>query len=445
MTADVPVAVPQPLRATHRRLWAMAGPIILSNISVPVLGAVDTAVMGHLSEPYYIGAVALGTMIFNFIYHGFNCLRMGTTGPTAQARGAGQYAEVRALAARALLLAAVLGGAVILLQLPIIRFAFWAIHASPDVEELGTRYFLIRVWGMPAVLGTYAIIGWQYGVGDARRPLVLQLVMNTVNIGLDFLFVFAFGWDVAGVAAAGLIASYLGLLLGFGFVWRTLGELPPGEAPARVLDPARMRRMLTMNLDIFLRTMCVVTAGAIFMAKSAALGDIPLAANQVLYNFLFITAFGLDGIAHASEAILGESAGRRERDEFHRGVRIVLLWAGFVALLNVAIYAVAGASIIDLMTTIPEVRSVAFAYLAWAVLMPLVSTWAYTFDGIFLAATRTRPMRNSMMLALLIFLAALYALVPWLGNHGLWTAMAIFLGARGVTLFLLYPALLRSV
>ncbi len=442
---ETPVSVPIPARGMHRRLWGMAGPIILSNVSVPVLGAVDTAVMGHLPEPYYIGAVALGTMIFNFIYHGFNCLRMGTTGPTAQARGAGHYAEVRALALRAMLLAAALGGAVIVLQGPIIGFAFWAIEASPDVQELGTRYFLIRVWGMPAVLGAYAIIGWQYGIGDARRPLVLQLVMNAVNIGLDLLFVFVLGWDVGGVAAAGLIASYLGLFLGLYYVWRAFGELPAGADQARVLDPARMRRMLTMNLDIFLRTMCVVSTSAIFMAKSAALGDVPLAANQVLFNFLFITSFGLDGIAHAAEAILGDAAGRRERDAFQRGARAVLAWAGLVALLNVVLYAVVGPFIIDLMTTIPEVRSAAFAYLAWAVLMPLVSAWAYTFDGIFLAATRTRPMRNSMVTAFISFLAALYILVPFLGNHGLWAAMAVFLGVRGVTLYFRYPAVLRSL
>jgi MATE family multidrug resistance protein len=423
----------------------MAGPIILSNVSVPILGAVDTAVMGHLPEPYFIGAVALGTMIFNFIYHGFNCLRMGTTGPTAQARGAGHHAEVRALALRALLLALVLGSIVVLLQWPVIKFAFWAIDASAEVEELGTRFFLIRVWGMPAVLGTYAIIGWQYGIGDARRPLVLQLVMNTVNIGLDILFVFGFGWDVGGVAAAGLIASYLGLFLGLYYLRQALRTLPAGSDTARVLDPTRMRRMLTMNLDIFLRTMCVVSAGAIFMARSAALGDVALAANQVLYNFLFITSFGLDGIAHASEAVLGESAGRRERAEFHRGARIVLLWGGLVALLNVAVYAVAGTGIVALMTTISEVRSTALDYLAWAVSMPLVATWAYTYDGIFLAATRTRQMRNSMMLALLTYLGALYVLVPQLGNHGLWMAMATFLGARGATLHLLYPRLLRSI
>jgi len=423
----------------------MAGPIILSNVSIPILGAVDTAVMGHLAEPYYIGAVALGTMIFNFIYHGFNCLRMGTTGPTAQARGAGNYAEVRALAARALLLALVIGGAIILLQWPIIRFAFWAIDSSDTVEALGTRYFLIKVWAMPAVLGTYAIIGWQYGIGDARRPLVLLLVMNSVNILLDFLFVFGFGWDVGGVALASLIAAYVGLALGLLYVRAALIRLPAGTDRARVLDPARMRRMLTMNLDIFLRTMCVVSAGAIFMAKSAALGDVALAANQVLYNFVFFTSFALDGIAFAAEAILGEAAGRGERDHFRREVRIVLKWTGLVALANVLVFAIAGVWIVDLLTSIPAVRDECATYLAWAVLMPLIGAWAYTYDGIFLAATRTRPMLYSMIFSLLMYLAALYAFIPVVGNHGLWLALAVFLGIRGLTLNRLYPALLRTV
>lgn len=434
-----------PAETTHRRLWAMAGPIILSNVSIPILGAVDTAVMGHLPEPYYLGAVALGTMIFNFIYHGFNCLRMGTTGPTAQARGAGKYAEVRALAARALILGFVIGGAVILLQWPIIQFAFWAIDSSAEVEALGTRYFLIKVWAMPAVLGTYAIIGWQYGIGDARRPLYLLLVMNSVNIVLDLLFVFGFGWDIAGVAFASLIASYIGLAMGLYYVRDALRQLPAGTDSARVLDPVRMRRMLTINMDIFLRTMCVVSAGAIFMAKSAALGDVALASNQVLYNFVFITSFGLDGIAFAAEAILGELAGRRERERFRRAVRAVFLWAGLVGVLNVAIYAVAGQWIIALLTTIPDVRAEAAVYLPWAIVMPIIATWAYTYDGVFLAATRTRPMLHSMLFSLVVYLILLYILIPPLGNHGLWLSMAVFLGVRGVTLAWMYPALFRAI
>ena len=422
----------------------MAGPIILSNVSVPLLGAVDTAVMGHLPQPFYIGAVALGAMIFNVIYHAFNCLRMGTTGPTAQARGNGDYAEVRALMGRALLLASVIGTTIVALQLPIIDFAFWAIDSSAEVAEHARLYFLIRIWAMPAVLGTYAIIGWLYGLRDARTPLILQLFTNGLNIVLDFLFVFGFGWAVAGVAGASLIAEYAGLFLGLFFVIRRLRGLPVGTGTARVLDPARMRRMLTMNTDIFLRTMCVVSVLAVFMAKSAALGDVPLAANQILHNFLIFTSFGLDGVAHAAEAVLGERAGRGDRDGYRGGVRIVLFWGGAVGVANVLVYAAAGSAIVSLMTTIPEVRAAAMAFLPWAVLMPLVSSWAYTYDGIFLAATRTRPMLYSMLLSFAAFLIALYALMPLLGNVGLWTAVTVFLGSRGVTLYLFYPRLMRS-
>ena len=423
----------------------MAGPIILSNVSVPLLGMVDTAVMGHLSEPYYIGAVALGAMLFNFIYHGFNCLRMGTTGPTAQARGGEAFSEVRALAGRALFLAGIIGGAVVLLQLPIVEVAFWLVESSDEAETLGREYFLIRVWALPPVLATYAIIGWLYGLRDARVPLVLQIFTNSINIVLDFLFVFGFGWDVAGVAFASVIAEYAGLLLGLYFVRRRLRALPSGGPPARVLDPHRMRRMLSVNTDIFLRTMCVVSVSAIFIAKSGSLGDVTLAANQVLYNFIIFTSFGMDGVAHAAEAILGESVGRRDRPGFRAGVRVVMLWGGLVALAFVAVFALAGPGIVALITTIPEVRAVAGDYLPWAVLMPVVSVWAYTYDGVFLSATRTGPMRNSMMLSFLGFLLMAQALAPALGNTGLWLALAVFLALRGLTLHLLYPALLRAV
>ncbi len=423
----------------------MAGPIILSNVSVPMLGAVDTAVMGHLAEPYYIGAVALGAMLFNFIYHGFNCLRMGTTGPTAQARGAGNHNEVRAMVGRALFLAAVIGSAILMLQLPIAGIAFWAVESSDQVETLGRQYFLIRVWSLPAVLGTYAIIGWFYGLRDARIPLVLQIFTNAINIVLDFLFVFGFEWDVAGVAAASVIAEYAGLLLGLYFVHRRLGRLPAGGEAARILDPVRLRRMITINTDIFLRTMCVVSVLALFIAHSAALGDVPLAANQVLHNFLIFTSFGLDGVAHAAEAILGESAGRRERKAFGAGVKVVVLWGGLVGLANLAIYAVAGTGIIALITTIPEVRAAAADFLPWAVCMPIVSVWAYTYDGIFLAATRTRAMRNSMVIAFAVFLALLFGLKPQFGNVGIWIALTGFMATRSLTLMLMYPRLARTI
>jgi MATE family multidrug resistance protein len=422
----------------------MAGPIILANISVPLLGAVDTAVVGHLPEAYYIGAVAIGAMLFTYIYHLFNCLRMGTTGPTAQARGAGDYAEVRAMIGRALLLAGAIGGALIALQLPILAFAFWLIDASPEVERHARAYFLIRVWSMPAVLAGYAIIGWYYGLRDVRTPLIVQIVGNALNILLDFLFVFGFGWGVAGVAVASVIASYAGLALGLGYVWRSVRALP-GRGHARLLDRGRLIRMVSINADLVLRTFCVVSVLGIFMAKSAELGDVTLAANQVLQNFLVFTSFGLDGFAHAAEAILGEAVGRRDRAAFQRAMRVVFIWAGLVGALNLVVYAVAGHGIIALLTSIPEVRAAAADYALWVIIMPLVSVWAYTYDGVYLAATRTTIMRNTVMVSFAAFALLLYTLSPAYGNTAIWIAVTVFLGLRGVLLHLFFPRVLRTI
>ena len=426
----------------------MAWPIILANITVPLLGAVDTAVVGHLPEPYYIGAVAIGAMLFNYIYHLFNCLRMGTTGPTAQARGAGDHAEVRAMIVRALLLAGVIGGVIVVLQLPIIRFAFWVINASAQVEHYAREYFLIRVWSMPAVLGSYAIIGWFYGLRNVRTPLLIQVFVNVLNIVLALVFVFVFHWDVPGVAAASLIAEYAGFLLGLYSVRRALRELPHENASGKrtkLLDPVQLRRMVTINGDIVLRTVCVVSVLGFFMAKSAELGDVQLAANQVLHHFLVFTSYALDGVAHAAETILGESVGRRDRDAFMRDRRVVFIWSGVVGLINMAIYAVAGHGIIALMTSIPEVRAAAASYLWWPVLMPLVSVWAYTYDGVYLAATRTRIMRNTVIASFVLFLVLLYTLMPLLGNAALWIAVGGFLLGRGVLLHVFYPRVLRTI
>ncbi|MCW5603702.1 MAG: MATE family efflux transporter [Burkholderiales bacterium] len=423
----------------------MAGPIILANISVPLLGAVNTAVVGHLPEPYYLGAVAIGAMLFNFIYHLFNCLRMGTTGPTAQSRGAGDYAEVRAMLSRALVLAGAIAAVLLALQLPIAALAFRLIDASAEVEHYAREYFLIRVWSLPAVLGVYAIIGWFYGLRNVRIPLVMQIFTNVLNIALDFLFVFGFGWGVAGVAVASVIAEYAGFALGLFCVHRTLRALPGSSGRAHLLDPSRLLRMVAINGDIVLRTLCVVSVQAFFMAKSAELGDVALAANQVLLHFILFTSFGLDGFAHAAEAILGESVGRRDRAAFRRDMRVVFLWSGVVGVLNVAIYAAAGHGIIALMTNIPDVRAAAADYLIWPVLIPLVSVWAYTYDGIYLAATRTRIMRNTVIVSFIAYLAVLYGLVPFLGNTGLWLAVGAFLAGRGLLLHLFLPRVLRGI
>lgn len=423
----------------------MAGPIVLTNVSVPLLGAVDTAVVGHLPEPYYIGAVAIGAMLFNYLYYLFNCLRMGTTAPTAQARGAGDHAEVRAIIVRALTLAGAIGAALVVLQVPILTVALGLIDASAEVERHAREYFLIRVWALPAVLAAYAITGWLYGLRDVRRPLAMQISTNVLNIVLDLLFVFGFGWGVAGVAAASLIAQYIGLLIGLYFVRSRLRTLPDARHRPAVFARDKMLRMVAINGDIMLRTLCVVSVLALFMAKSAALGDVPLAANQVLHTFLVFTSFGLDGIAHAAETILGETVGRRDRTAFLHARRIVLAWAGIVGLGAIAVFGLFGPGIVALLTNIPEVRELAAGYLVWPVLMPLASVWAYTYDGIYLAATRTRIMRNTMIVAFAAFLACLHTLPDLIGNHGLWAAVFVFLGGRGLMLHLAFRGMMRSL
>jgi len=429
----------------HRQIWAMAGPIILANVSVPLLGAVNTAVVGHLPEPYYLGAVAIGAMLFNFIYHLFNCLRMGTTGPTAQARGAGEFAEVRAMLIRALLLAAAIGAVLVALQRPVLSAALWLIEASPQVEHHASAYFLVRVWSMPAVLGSFVMVGWLYGMRDARLPLKLMVATNGINILLSLLFVFGFGWEVRGVAFASLIAEYAGFAAGLVTVLRVLRRLPDDGRRNRVLDRARFARMLSINTDIVIRTLCVVSVLAIFMSKSAALGDVTLAANQVLHNFLMFTSFGLDGFAHAAEAILGESVGRRDRAAFRRDLRVVMLWAGSVAAANVAVYLLAGPFIIALLTGLAEVRSQAESWLIWPALLPLVGVWAYTYDGVYLAATRTRVMLFTVLTSFAAFVAVLQGAVPAFGNAGLWAALTVFLGVRGLLLHLFLPRVIRDI
>jgi MATE family multidrug resistance protein len=429
----------------HRQIWMMAAPIILANVSVPLLGAVNTAVVGHLDAPHYIGAVAIGAMLFNFIYHLFNCLRMGTTGPTAQARGAGDAAEVRAMIGRALLLALAAGAMLLLLHRPLLDAALWLIEARAPVEQHAREYFLIRAWALPAVLGSYAIVGWLYGLRDARTPLALLVLTNGANIVLSVLFVHGFGWGVPGVAWASLIAEYAGFAAGLWCVLHALGRLPAANRRAALLDRERLQRMLAINGDLVLRTFCVVSVMALFMAQSAGLGDLPLAANQVLHTFLMFTSFGLDGLAHAAEAILGESAGRRDREGFRRGLRAVLGWSFAVGAANCAIYLAAGSAIIALLTSQPEVRMQAEAWLLWPALMPLISVWAYCYDGVYLAATRTRPMRNIVLLAFAAFLAVLFGAAPFFGNAGLWAAVTVFLGLRGLLQWWWLPRVVAAV
>jgi MATE family multidrug resistance protein len=429
----------------HRRVWRLAAPIILSNLSIPLLGAVDTAVMGHLSSPAYIGGVAIGALIFSYVYWGFGFLRMGTTGLVAQAYGAGDVVEVRAILARAWLLAAGLAAALLLLQKPIGWVAFALLDTSREVGDLAARYYAIRIWGAPAALMNYVALGWLFGMQRMRSALALAVFMNGLNIVLDLVLVMGLGQGIAGVAWATCVSEWAALGLGLWLIARALRRVGGAFQPARIADGARLGALIRVNSDIFVRTLCLVTAFAWFTARGARLGEVLLAANAVLLNFQTFMAYGLDGLAHASEALIGGAIGARDPAALRASVRIASLWALFVAALFSAVYFLAGPLIIAAMTDIPEVRATAAAFLPWAAISPIISVWSFQLDGIFIGATRTPEMRNGMLISLACFLAAGSALIPRLGNHGLWLAFMIFMVIRALTLGAWYPRVALAI
>ena len=455
MTAEPPSSAPRPATQGprpgdldgdwHRRVWRLSGPIILANLSTPLLGAVDTAVVGHLPDPSFIGGVAVGSVIFSFLFWGFGFLRMGTTGFTAQAHGAGDAAELRACLLRPLALAVAFGCLVIALQSPLRQVALWAMEASAEVEGHTAVYFDIRVWSAPAVLVNYVVLGWLLGVQRPRAALALQILMNGINIGLDLIFVIGLGWDVAGVAWATLIAETTAALAGLALILKSLGRLPDAADWARLKDRGRLTALLRVNFDIFLRTLCLVLAFGIFTAEGAGFGDVVLAGNAILLQFQSFISHGLDGFAHAAEILAGGAQGAGNRRTFRRAVVVCSLWGLGGALLAGLALLAGGPLLIAAFTSLPEVRLSAETYLWWMIVSPLISVWSFLLDGVFIGATRTAAMRNAMVLSLAVFLAANWLLLPAFGNHGLWLSLTLFMAARGLTMALYYPALERSV
>ena len=432
-----------PVVLQHRQVSRLAVPLILSNLSIPLLGLVDTAVVGHLEHSYYLGAVAIGALIFSFLFWGFGFLRMGTTGLIAQAFGEGNNLELRATLTRAALLALLFSLLILLLQYPIGQFAFYLLEASHEVEHYALEYFTIRVWSAPATLLNYVLIGWMLGMQSARGPLLLLLVTNISNIVLDLWFVIVMGMTVDGVAIASVIAEYIGCAVGLWFTFKLLKQYPAPRRNMAILNRQKLRQLLTLNSNIMLRTLCLIFTLAFFTAQGAKLGDLVLAANAILMNFQTLMAYALDGFAHAAEALVGRAIGKRDRNALKSAIYTAGTWSLGFALLFVSLYAFAGPWIIMQLSDIDAVRAAAEEYLIWSIFMPLVAVWSYLFDGIFIGATRAREMRNTMLAStLLVFLPAWWLLQPW-GNHGLWAALMLFMAARGVTMAWSFRLLIR--
>lgn len=429
---------------TNRRVLRIAVPVVLANITVPLLGLVDTAVVGQLGQAAPIGAVGIGAVILTGLYWIFGFLRMGTTGFAAQAIGAGDRAESSAILMRALGIAAIGGLAIITLQRPLFELGFWLSPASAQVEILARDYMAIRVWSAPALIATYAITGWLVAAERTGDILVIQLVMNGINIGLDFIFVLGFGWGVSGVAAATVVAELSGCALGVWYCRRAF-DGSPWRDRARLLDPVKLRRFAAVNSDILIRSLLLQSIFMSFLFFGARYGDVRLAANHILLQFLAVMAYGMDGFAFAAESLVGQAMGARRRAAFRRAAVLVSKWCFALGLFLGAVFAVLGSPIIDLMTTAVPVRVAARDYLIYMALTPLVSAAPFMLDGIFIGATRTRDMRNMMVLSALIYFAAALTLMPLAGNHGLWIALLISYAARGATLGWKYPALERSI
>jgi MATE family, multidrug efflux pump len=437
MTANPSVPV------THRRVLAIALPIMLSNATVPILGAVDTGVVGQLGAAAPIGAVGIGAIILGAIYWMFGFLRMGTTGLTSQAVGAGDKGEVAALLTRALLIGVSAGAFFIVIQVPLFWAAFQASPASPEVEALARDYMRIRIWSAPAAIAMFGITGWLIAQERTRAVLVIQLWMNGLNILLDLWFVLRLDWGVSGVAFATFLAEWTGLALGLWFC-RAAFRVPDWRNWAQVFDRARLLHMGQVNGNILIRSLLLEIILVSFLFMGAGFGDITLAANQVLLQFLLITAHTLDGFAFAAEALVGQAMGARQRAVLRRSAMLAGVWAGIGTIGLVLIFAVFGGALIDLMSTSVQVQQEARIYLIYLIVMPIAGSAAFMLDGVFVGATRTRDMRNMMAISFVFYCVAASVLVPIYGNHGLWGAMLISFVARGITMALRYPALERQ-
>jgi len=412
--------------------------MIISNVSVPLLGMVDTGVTGHLDNSAYLGAVAIGATIFTFIYMGMNFLRMGTTGLAAQSFGAGDNDGLRASLGQALIVGLLIALTLIVFQNPIGQMALKLLGGDAETQKYAGEYFSIRIWSAPGTLANYALIGWFIGLQNARIPLLIFLTINLTNIALDLFFVVILGMKVDGVALASVIAEYSGFLVGATFAVLILRKHAGHWPLARLTRIGAYNAFFSINANLFVRTMALMFTLSFITARGARLGGQVLAANAILLNFQHLTAFGLDGIAHAAEALVGKAMGQRRRDALVHSVNLTLKWSVIFALGFTVVYVLAGPLIISILTDLPDVREAALRYLPWMIASPFVSVWCFLYDGVYIGATRAKDMRNIMVFsALFVFFPAWYLLQP-LGNDGLWLAFLLFMASRGIGMHLGY-------
>ncbi len=435
-TADSPTHEPlAPI--TVRSVFALALPVTLAYLTTPLLGLVDTAVVGRLGDAALIGGLAVGAVIIDVVFATFNFQRSSTTGLIAQALGAGDRVEIRAVLLRALLVALVAGLGLAVLGWPILQLALWAMAPGDAVAAAASSYFLIRMFAAPFTLASYAILGWAIGLGRSGLALGLQIWLNGVNIVLSVILGLWLGYGLAGVAAATVIAEIAAVIVGI-IVYRRSYRGEPTVPRQRILQRAAFARLVSLNGDIMLRSFLLLAAFAMFTAKGAQLGAVTLAANAILMHLFMIAGYFLDGMATAAEQLVGTAIGARSRQRFVRGIGVSLGVNVILALALCVLFLAAGGGLVALLTTLAEVRETANHYLVWAALTPLAGVVAFHMDGVYIGATWGRAMSVMMVTSFVLYVIALYGL-QHLGNHGLWAALIVFLLARGVTLGGLLP------
>lgn len=419
----------------NKKILRLAIPNIISNLSIPILSSVDTAIVGHLDKVSYLGAIAIGSMIFNFIYWAFGFLRMGTTGLTAQAFGKKNDENIILVLTRAALVAVGVSVLIILLQYPIAELSFYLVPGTPEVEMYAREYFYIRIYAAPATLSLYAFHGWFLGMQNAKYPLILSVFVNVMNIIFNLLLIYGFGMKSDGVALGTVIAQYMGLALAVFLYLYTYKRYTAKLVIKKILDIEPLKEFFTVNFDIFIRTLCLIFAFSFFTAKSAEFGEDILAVNTILLQLWMILSYGVDGFAFAAESLVGSYIGEGSKKKLIKVIKYCFYWGlGMGAILSV-VYAFGGEWIVGLYTDKQYLVELAMVYFIWTILAPIVNSACFIWDGIFIGATATKPMRNTMLISSFVIFLPVYLLTrDLIGNHSLWVAMLSFMLARGVTL-----------
>lgn len=420
-------------RATHRKVWGLAAPMILSNISVPLVALVDSTVVGHLPHAHQLGAVAVGATLFTFMMGMMGFLRMGSTGFAAQAAGRADGAALRQVLVQGLLLALAFAALLGLVALPFSQLALQLIDPSAALHQSTEDFFHTRLLGLPAALASYALVGWFLGTQNARAPLAILLATNLLNIALNLWFVLGLDWGVVGSARASVIAEWSAALLGLALTRPALRAYPGHMAWAALKRWHAWRPLLTVNRDIFVRSLALQLVFLLIAIQGARLGESTVAANALLLNGLMLTSYALDGLAHAVEALCGHAIGSRDGHALRRALVVAGGWSLLAGIGFGGLFLLGGHLFIDLQTNIDSVRQAAYPYLPYLALLPLIAVWSYLLDGLFIGATRAREMRNAMLLSVVLALPLAW-MASGLGNHGLWLAFLGFMGLRAVTL-----------